>query len=238
MGLQFRFAGPALEVELNHLQGAHRWLAANPQTDQQAGDDRHIDLDSDARVTVRQQVPATQDAFEPAEEEFHAPAITVGQSHQLGSEVEAAGRQQQDLRTALGVGRAGSNFQDAQVLLEDAATLGTTEPNDAVAAHAGRLGLGRQRPFGDDGPDRMGAEAADEVAFGVDDVLEELLLGITAVDDVEALGLQSGPQLRGFGVVGGGHGGLGGHAFEHVEMDVHFGGAVLGIEPQGPGHFG
>ena len=150
---------------------------------------------------------------------------------------EATGGQQQDLRTALGVGLARRDLQDAHGLLEDATALRAAQPDDAVAAYArGSCRVG-QGPFFDDGPDGMVAEAAAEVAAGVDDVLEELLLGRAAVDDVEALGLQGGPQLLGLRAVAGGQGRFDGHAFADVEMDVPFGGVVLRIEPQGPGPF-
>ena len=232
MSHQFVFRGPAREVELNHLQGAKGWFPADPETDEQTGDDGQVDLDRDAVVAVGQQMTATQDALEPAKEEFHGPAKTVAQGHQLGGEVETTGRQQQDVRTALSVGLAGIDFHNPHGLLEDTAALRAAEPNDAVATNAGGSGFRRQRSFFDDGPDGVVADATDEVAAGIDDVLEELILGIAAIDDVKPLGLQGLPQLFDFRVVAGRHGGFDGNAFEHVEMDVHFGGAVLGIEPQ------
>jgi len=58
-----------------------------------------------------------------------------------------------------------------------------------------------------------------------------LILGIAAINDVEPLGLQSRPQLLDFRVVASRHRGFDGNALEHVEMDVHFGSAVLGIKP-------
>ena len=54
-------------------------------------------------------------------------------------------------------------------------------------------GSGRDGAFLHHGPDGIVAEAADEIALGVDDVLEELVVGVAAVDDVEALRLQRGP---------------------------------------------
>jgi RHS repeat-associated protein len=36
---QFRFGGPAREVELQHLQGAHGWFASHAETDERAGND-------------------------------------------------------------------------------------------------------------------------------------------------------------------------------------------------------
>ncbi len=65
-----------------------------------------------------------------------------------------------------------------------------------------------------------------------------LIPGIAAIDDVEAFGLRGRPQLPGFRVVAGGHGGFDGDALGYVEMDVPFGGAAPGIGPEGPGPFG
>ena len=66
MSHQFLFRGPALEVELKHLQGANGWFPPHPETDEEAGNDGQIDLDRDTLWTVGQQMTATEDAFEPA----------------------------------------------------------------------------------------------------------------------------------------------------------------------------
>ena len=68
------------------------------------------------------------------------------------------------------------------------------------------------------------------------DVLEELILCITAIDDVEPAGLQGGTQLLLFVTVAVGHTGMARYAFEDIEMQVHLGGAMLLVEPQSPGH--
>ena len=78
MSHQFVFGGPADEVELDHLQRAAGWLPPRPETDKQAGDDGQVDLNGDAVAAVGEQVPATEDAFEPTEKEFHAPAEAIG----------------------------------------------------------------------------------------------------------------------------------------------------------------
>ena len=100
------------------------------------------------------------------------------------------------------------------------------------------MGSGRQRTFRDNGPGGVIADAADEIAAGIHNVLEELILGIAAIDDVEAPRLQGRPQLLGFRAAAGGHSRFAGHAFEDVEMDMHLGRAVLRIEPERPGHLG
>ena len=64
---QFVFAGPADEVETDHLVGAERRLAAGPQADQQAGDDGTIGLNLNAVLLAAQQTPAAEDVFEESE---------------------------------------------------------------------------------------------------------------------------------------------------------------------------
>src|SRR5262245_4157932 len=100
MSRKIRLAGPALEVELNHVQGADARFATRPQTDEETGNHGQVDFHGDALRAVRQQMTATEDAFEPAEKQFHGPTKTVAQGNQLGSESEAAGHQQEDFRTA------------------------------------------------------------------------------------------------------------------------------------------
>src|SRR5450631_1929851 len=96
-----------------------------------------------------------EDAFEPAEKEFHGPAITVAQRDQFGREVEPTGCQQEDVRPTLGVGLAGIDFDNADGLLEGTAALGAAEPHDAIAANAGGTCLVCEWTFFDDGPDRI-----------------------------------------------------------------------------------
>jgi hypothetical protein len=75
MPLQFLQAGPALQVELEHFPGPFGRLAAGPHDNQQAGDQGHVDLDGNTVGVGSQQVPTTEDAFEPAKKEFRLPAI-------------------------------------------------------------------------------------------------------------------------------------------------------------------
>ena len=60
MGDQLRLTGPPTEVETQHLIGAFGRRAPNPQTDQEAGDQGHIDLDPDAVGRLAEQVAAAQ----------------------------------------------------------------------------------------------------------------------------------------------------------------------------------
>jgi len=53
---------------------------------------------------------ATEDAFEPTEEQFNGPAVTVAEGHEFGVEVEAVGRQEQGLGLAGAVGFADDKY--------------------------------------------------------------------------------------------------------------------------------
>ena len=66
MGQQFVFVGPAHEVIAQHLVRAFGRLAAGPEVDQQAGDDRTIGLNLDPVRVLTQQMPAAQQVFERA----------------------------------------------------------------------------------------------------------------------------------------------------------------------------
>ena len=115
------------------------------------------------------------------------------------------------------------NFDQVEGLFEDAAALRATESRrTGIAADAGGSRLGGEWSFFDDGPNVVVADAADEVALGSDDVLEELIVGIAGIDDVKARRFQRGPQLLGFRSVAGRHSGFDRSALEHVELTCIF----------------
>ena len=115
---------------------------------------------------------AAEDALEPAKEKFDGPAILVAQGDPGGVEVEAVAGQEQDFGSAVAVGLAGGDFDDAERLLEDLASGFAAEPDDAVADDAGFLGVVGEGTFLDDFKDGVVANAADEARLGVDDVLK------------------------------------------------------------------
>jgi hypothetical protein len=47
----------------------------------------------DPILTVTEQVAAAQNTFEPAEEEFHGPAVAIGQRYQVGVQLQMIGDQ-------------------------------------------------------------------------------------------------------------------------------------------------
>src|SRR4051812_22717292 len=137
VGDQFRFAGPALEVQAQHLKSSLVRLLASPLYDQQTGDQCQVDLDGHAILTGGQEMLAAQDALEPAKKQLHRPAKLVSQSDPGGVEVQAVARQQEDFRLATAVLFPRCHFDDTKLLLENRATQFTAEPDDAVADNAG-----------------------------------------------------------------------------------------------------
>src|SRR6266404_9912003 len=97
---KFIFTRPTCEVVAQHLEGSLVWLVSSPEHDKQAGDQRQVNLDCHAILAGGQQMLAPEDALEPAEEKFHCPAVLVAQSDPSRVQVQAVGRQQQNLRMA------------------------------------------------------------------------------------------------------------------------------------------
>src|SRR6516164_116554 len=64
---QFRFRGPATEVEAQHLIRPLSRCSADPQADQQARNKGGIDLEAHPVEPLAQQMPAAQHTFDPAE---------------------------------------------------------------------------------------------------------------------------------------------------------------------------
>ena len=77
MSQQFFLVSHAAEVPADHLVSSQRWLAAGPQTDQHARDDRAIDLHFDAVLRMAQQMTSSQKMLEKAKENLDCPTIMV-----------------------------------------------------------------------------------------------------------------------------------------------------------------
>src|SRR5205085_6128709 len=121
-----------------------------------------------------------------------------------------------------------------QLLLEDLAALLATQPHHAVAEYPCRPSLGAHRPLFDQLPDRVFADATYERTLGVDDVLEQLIVGVATVLDVQTSWLEGLPQLLGFRAVAFGYTDADRNAAQDLEVDVHLGGSVLVVQPQSP----
>jgi len=98
-----------------------------------------VELKKQAIAVGGQQVFATEDALEPAEEQFNGPAVTVGERHEFGVEVEAIGDQEQGLGLAAAVDFAGVHFDDAEGLFQGGPAVSATQDHDDIAADPGGL---------------------------------------------------------------------------------------------------
>lgn len=72
---QLRFRRQTHEVVAHHLVGPPRRLAAGPQADQHARDDRAVRLDRDAVLIVAQEMATAEHVLEEPEEQFSVPII-------------------------------------------------------------------------------------------------------------------------------------------------------------------
>jgi hypothetical protein len=57
-----------------------------------------------------------------------------------------------------------------------------TQPDETVAPDTRSAGRSCEGAFRDDGPDGIVADATEQVAVGIDDVLEGLILGVAAIN--------------------------------------------------------
>jgi hypothetical protein len=181
-------------------------------------------------------VPHPQDSLEPAEKQFHAPAIPVSKSYQVRFKVHPVRRQQQHFWLAVRPRLACRHLDHAQLLFEDLAALVAAQPHHQVALHPCRSRLVADRSLFNHLPDGVFTDATDEGTLGVDDVLEQLIVRVAAVFDVQASGLQVLPQLLGFRAVPLRNADADRDAAQYLEVNVHLGGTVLFIQPQSPGH--
>ena len=136
---------------------------------------------------------ATQDALEPAEEKFHLPAVTISQGNQFGVKLKAIGGQEENFRASLRIGLAGFDFNETERLFETRSTLRAAQMNDEITSYSGGLSFGGERTFFDNGVHGVVSYSANEMAVRIDDVLEELIFGIAAIDDVESARLKGLP---------------------------------------------
>ena len=83
MGEHFCRTRPATEIEAKQLIRPFGRCAAHPQTDEQAGNQRHVDLQLHPILTVTEEMPTPQDTFKPAEKKFDRPPIAIRQGNEV-----------------------------------------------------------------------------------------------------------------------------------------------------------
>ena len=93
MAFDFFGGSPTVEVMAEHFVGSFVRFYADPEADEQRGDDRQVDLQFDAGRFLAQQVSAPQDALQPAEEQFDLPTMSIGDGDQFRRERVSIRRQ-------------------------------------------------------------------------------------------------------------------------------------------------
>ena len=116
MGDQLRLTGPTAQVETEHLIGAFGRRAPDPQADQQAGDQGHIDLHPHPIGRLTQQVSAAQHTFDPPKKQLHSPSIPLRQCDEFGVEVQPIRHQHHHLGRPIGVRLARRDLHEAERL--------------------------------------------------------------------------------------------------------------------------
>ncbi len=96
MGFHLIRRGPAQQGEAEHLVRPFRGLAARPEGDHQAGDDRAVGLNLDAVLVVAQQVAAAQQMFELAEKDLDGPTVGIEKCDDFGGDIEQVRGNPQD----------------------------------------------------------------------------------------------------------------------------------------------
>ena len=78
------------DATCDHACGIHR-LAAGPEAEEHAGDDRATGLEFDAVLAVKVKMAAAQHLLEEPDEPFHFLAVLVDQTDDLGRHVQQVG---------------------------------------------------------------------------------------------------------------------------------------------------
>src|SRR5271165_346223 len=231
VSLHLLLGGPTKQVILQHLVRPLGWLPTGPQGNQEAGNQRHVGLDRHAIGAGRQQVAAAQDAFEPAEEKFHRPAVLVRQGHQVRIQVQLVGNQPKLLDTSVEPDPFHHDQPDR--LTKIVLVMGRPElRNHDIADDPGRLGLCRERPLLLHCKNGTVLDPGHKRRSRVEDLSKQLEAGVAAVDDVKPPRLEHGGQLIGLRARRWSYRGIGWDGGEDVEMKVELDAAVLLVLPQ------
>jgi hypothetical protein len=198
MAQEFRFAGQPQEVIADHLIRSLRRLAAGPEAEEHAGDDRTIGLEFDAVLAAKVKMAAAQHLLEEPEEPFHLPAVLVDQTDDLGRHVQQVGGDPQDavaactggtttILAAAGVRRTGDAHQaDRMIGLGFLFAVG--ERHQLVAQDTCRaIGVRQRSRFQNLGRTVI-PHAANLAAVHRVDFVEQRELGIATIHHVQTVG--------------------------------------------------
>ena len=187
------FARPALLVQAEQFVRPLVRFHGAGQLDQQARDQRAVDLDLDAAGVLAEQVATRQDAFEPAEKQLDQPAIAVQKDEDFRRHIEEIGDQDDVLGGRLafaaatfGMVRDAHDDAPLEVIgMFDPLGLRRAHPSDGVLQNTGRGG-NISRRFGLEVV--VVADAADVAAACLDDVVVQRELLVAAVNDIATIG--------------------------------------------------
>ena len=133
-----------------------------------------------------QQVPTPQDAFEPAKEKFHRPAITVSQSNQVRVELQPVSDQPQLFDLTVGFLPPHDDQADG-LLQEILVMIGAEFSYDNIANNTCFLGLSREGALLIHFEVRIVFDASDERRSSIENIAKQLEIGISAIDDIKTI---------------------------------------------------
>ncbi len=84
MGHHFLCICPSTEIKAQHPVRAFGRRPAYPEADEQADNQRHVDLQLYAIRTVTEEMATAQDTFKPPEEQFYGPPLSIREGDKLG----------------------------------------------------------------------------------------------------------------------------------------------------------
>jgi len=173
MGDDFRFRGPATEVETEHLIRPLGRCVSNPEADQQAGNQGRIPLEAYPVASLTQQMPAAQDTFDPAEKSCYRPAVAIRQRDQLRVEVSPVRDQAHNVWGPVLPCCARRHLDEAERLRQQARMMGCPQAaQEHITHHTGLHGGRREDALLLDLVSDVVLHATEDVAWQVVQLLQ------------------------------------------------------------------
>ena len=131
-----------------------------------------------------------QDAFQPTEEEFHGPPITIREGNEVRVQVQPIGHQDHFERRPIGVGFVRGHPHHPQRLRRTGAMMGGAQaPQPDVFGHPRLTGGARQPLRLRDLIGRIFLDPRDEAARERMQVSKQVIIHIPAIEDVKPAGV-------------------------------------------------
>ena len=190
---QLLLACQSAHIMAEHFIGTKRGLAIRPQRNQHAGDDRDVHLYLDPVGTVAEQMSAPQDVLEEPKEGLDGPAVLVDQCNDFRLDIHNIGGDQNRFplfrATPAGLvrfaaGLAGDLHQSEGHIETSLLGLAAGEANDPVPSHFPRLAPAEYRPIFERVEHTVVAHSAHERGLRVDNIHEQLKLGVPTIHHI------------------------------------------------------